>query len=223
MKNDKNSKTLKEKLISIREPQPGKGLPLDIAASLLILIFGTALGVFSKYIDGMPYDTTVLWQMIVARLDLGNVLSEMPIWLLMALLIAVFSRSPFKAALNVFLFFGGMCISYHICSVLLKGFDPGNYMLIWYGITLVSPLLGIICWYARGGSLVSVLLDIPILTVMSHYCFSVGPFYFYLHSTLNTLMFLVTVAALYKTPRQILISTAAGILLSILLSQFMVF
>jgi hypothetical protein len=210
-----NNRSLKAKLNKIREPRTGRSMLLDIGASFLILIFGIALGILSKYLDGMDFDHFNFLLSIAARLDLGNVLTEMAIWLVMALAISALSRSPLKAAINVFLFFGGMDISYHLSSVLIKGFDPGSYMLIWYGITLVSPILGIICWYARSDSLVSIIMDIAILTILSCYCFSVGRFYFYFRSSLYTLLFLIGAAALYKSPKQILIAGAIGILLSL--------
>ena len=218
-----NTSKLKTQLNKIRAPHPCRNLLLDIGASFLILVFGTALGILSKYLDGMDFDHFGFLLSIAARLDLGNVLTEMAIWLVMALAIAALSRSPLKAAINVFLFFGGMCISYHICSVILKGFDPGSYMLIWYGITLMSPILGIICWYARGDSLVSIILDIPILAILSCYCFSVGWFYFYFRNGLYTVLFLIGAAALYKSPKQIVIAAAAGIILSMLLGPMLPF
>ena len=140
-----SKRSLKARLNTIRTPRSGRSILTDIVASLLVLIFGIVLGILSKDLDGMDFDHFNFLLSIAARLDLGNVLTEMAIWLVMALAISALSRSPLKAAINVLLFFGGMCISYHIWSILFKGFDPGSYMLIWYGITLVSPILGIIC------------------------------------------------------------------------------
>ena len=216
-------KKLSERLKEIRRPEPGKGLLPDVGTSILVLIFGVGLGILSKYLDGMDFEHFNILLSIAARLDLGNVLTEMAIWLVMALAISALSRSPLKAAINVFLFFGGMCISYHIWSILYKGFDPGSYMLIWYGITLVSPILGIICWYVRSDSPVSIILDIPILTILACYCFSVGRFYFYFRSALYTILFLIGVLALYKSPKQILIAGVLGILLSLPLAPMLPF
>ena len=209
-----SKRSLKARLNTIRTPRSGRSILTDIVASLLVLIFGIVLGILSKDLDGMDFDHFNFLLSIAARLDLGNVLTEMAIWLVMALAISALSRSPLKAAINVLLFFGGMCISYHIWSILFKGFDPGSYMLIWYGITLVSPILGIICWYARGDSPVSIILDIPILTILACYCFSVGWFYFYFRSALYTILFLIGVLVLYKSPKQILIAGAISIILS---------
>ena len=66
-------------------------------------------------------------------------------WLLLALSIAVFSKTPVKAAVNTFLFFAGMCAAYHIYTVVFSGFNPMQYMMIWYGFTIISPLLAAVC------------------------------------------------------------------------------
>lgn len=216
----KNTK-LTNKLNKIREPRRARNRSHDILASIAIFAIGILLGIFAKYIDGMEFETFNWWQQIAARLDLGNLLTETGIWMVMALIIATLSRSSGKAAINVFLFFAGMCVSYHICSVIFKGFDPGNYMLIWYGITLVSPLLGIFCWYARSEAPAAIILDALIFMVLSVYCFSVGQFYFYLLGATHTLIFIAAVAALYKSPKQTAIAVPAGIVLSIVFSNFL--
>ena len=165
-----------EKLNDIRSPgQKSKKDKILCTASSLIA--GILLGVFSKWLDSIALDNNIWWHRIIERLDLGNFFSEMAVWLLIALAIAVFSSSALMAALNVFAFFAGMCAAYHLYSILFAGFNPSSYMVIWYAITLVSPVLAALCWYAKGKGTIPIFLDIGIMAVFTLSCFSLGFLY----------------------------------------------
>ena len=117
-----------EKLNDIRSPgQKSKKDKILCTASSLIA--GILLGVFSKWLDSIALDNNIWWHRIIERLDLGNFFSEMAIWLLISLAIAVFSSSASMAALNVFAFFAGMCAAYHLYSILFAGFNPSSSRL----------------------------------------------------------------------------------------------
>ena len=210
---------LKDKLKAIREPLELPPRKTRVMYSAGFALLGTVLGIFSKWLDNLAIDDSVWWQRIIGILDLGNVFSGMAVWLVIALAVAVFSRTAARAAVNVLLFFAGMCLSYHIWTLLFSGFDPGSYMLIWYAITLVSPLLAAACWYAKGTKPASIAISVLILAVLSIYCFSVGPVYFYFLNVINTLLFIAAAAILYKTPKQTAIIAAGGIVLSVILSS----
>ncbi len=184
----------------------------------LSLLFGAALGFFAKWLDDLALDSTIKWHRLIERLDLGNFFSELAVWLLLALMIAVFSRSAFQAAVRVFLFFAGMCAAYHWYTVAFSGFNPKAYMLLWYGITLASPLLAAVCWYAKGKHAVSIVLDCLIFAVFVLSCFSVGWLYVTPRGGLYVFVFLGAAAVLYRSPKQTLISLPAGFVLAILLS-----
>ena len=158
-----------EKLNAIREPRQAAGKNIFFYA-VGSLILGILLGIFSKWLDSLALDRTIWWHRMLERLDLGNFFSEMAVWLLLALVIAVFSSSAVTVALNVFAFFAGMCAAYHLYSILFAGFNPSSYMMIWYAITLVSPVLAVLCWYARGKGLLPILLDIGIMSVFTLSC-----------------------------------------------------
>ena len=170
--NNTKNKTaiLCEMLYNVRSPKKTEKKNV-IFATLSFLLIGIVLGLFAKWLDQLSLDDTIWWHRIAEKLDLGNFFSEPAVWLLAALLIAVFSRSAFRAAWNVFAFFAGMCAAYHAYTVLFSGFNPASYMLIWYGLTLLSPILAAFCWYARGAGPVPVLLDGAILAVFLLSCF----------------------------------------------------
>lgn len=205
---------MKAWLYKIRTPNRDIKLSLQITYSLLILLFGVALGVFSKWMDNMGINDAIWWQHILGIIDLRNVFSEFAIWLLIALAISVYSSSPLRAGLNVFLFFAGMCISYHLYTIVFAGFNPQRYMMIWYGFTLLSPALAFICWYGKGETIVSLIIDILILAVMISKCFAIGFLYFAVTRIINVIIFLGSAAILYSKPKQTVISLFGAFVLS---------
>ena len=79
-------------LNDIRSPVQ-KGEKAKILSAACSLIAGILLGIFSKWLDNIALDNSIWWHRIIERLDLGNFFSEMAVWLLIALAIAVFSSS----------------------------------------------------------------------------------------------------------------------------------
>ena len=212
---------MRETLAKIRKPKAITNKSKSIRNSVLIFVLGVVLGIIAKFLDNLALDSTIWWHNIVESLNLGVVLSEFAIWLLLALIISVFSYTPLKAAVNTFLFFGGMCVAYHVYTLIFSGFDPTGYMMIWYAITIVSPVLAVICWYGKGKGVVSTVIDCLILAVMAACCFSVGMFYFYPNGLLNALMFVASVIVLYSSPKQIGIAVAVGIVLSMMIRPYL--
>ena len=206
-----------EKLNDIRSPGQ-KSKKDKILCTAVSLIAGILLGIFSKWLDSIALDSSIWWHRIIERLDLGNFFSEIAIWLLIALAIAVFSSSALMAALNVFAFFAGMCTAYHLYSVLFAGFNPSAYMMIWYAITLISPVLAVLCWYAKGKGIIPILLDTGIMTVFFLSCFSLGFLYVDLRGILYLLVFIGAAAIIYRNPKQTAISLSAGFLMAFLLN-----
>ena len=180
---------------------------------------GILLGIFAKWLDNLALDSDIGWHRVIERLDLGNFFSDLAIWLLAALLISLMSSSALRAAANVFLFFAGMCAAYHIYTILFAGFNPASYMLIWYGITLVSPILAAACWYAGGEGPVSLALDTGIVAVFFLSCFGIGFIYFTFKGILYLLVFFWALALIYKNKKQMLIALPAGLVLAFVLAS----
>lgn len=207
-----------EKLNEIRTPveQDSKK---DLRFTALSFAVGILLGIFAKWLDNLALDSDIGWHRVIERFDLGNFFSDFAVWLLAALLIAMLSSSAFAAARSVFCFFAGMCAAYHVYTILFAGFNPMSYMLIWYGITLVSPLLAAAVWYAGGEGPVSLILDTGIVAVFFLACFRIGFIYFSFRGILYLLVFVWALALIYKNKRQILTALPAGLLLAFLLAS----
>lgn len=208
---------MKERLNRIRTPKQASWKK-TLLFTIIVFLGGAGLGFFQKWIESFALDDTIWWHRVIETLNLNNFFSELPIWLLLALIIAVFSYSPLRAALKVFVFFVAMCVSYHIGSIVFAGFNPSSYMMIWYAITIASPFLAVICWYAKGPGIVSIILDILIISVFTLTCFGIGFVYVTYKGILYLLVFIAAPVVLYKTPKQTLISLPAGFLLAYPLS-----
>ena len=189
-----------------------------IIHTMAILLSGIALGTFSKYLDctasnELPH--------VLEYLDVRNFLGRFAIWLLLALCIAVYSHSPVRAAINVFVLFAGVVASYYLYSQFVAGFFPKSYSLVWIGFTAISPLLAILCWHAKGKGKISLGISALIIAFLFNASFVYGWLYFGMRSILELITFLCGAAVLKResardTAMMIVTGIASAVLLHML-------
>ena len=205
---------MKKFLSKIRTPDMNMPFKNKVINTFLIFLLGIALGILSKWLDEFRDDGTILWEILNGILDLRNIFSEFGIWLFIAIAISVFSKTPLRACLNVFLFFVGMAVSYHLYTIYFCGFNPKTYMMIWYRITLLTPILAFVCWYAKGKNKISLVISSLILCVMFVTSFNIGIWYFDLKSIIDLIIFIGTIFVLYQNPKNSLLSLIISLILA---------
>lgn len=166
-----------------------------IRNTILIFILGIVLGVFSKFLDTVPSNELPI---VFEILDIRNFLGRFSFWTLMGLYVSIYSSSYRRASVNVFVFFVGMVTSYYAYSYFIAGFFPVSYALIWVVFTLISPILAIVCYYAKGNNTFSLLLSSMILAVLFNMTFVYGIFYFEMRSILELIVFICGFVALKR-------------------------
>ncbi|MDO5519551.1 MAG: hypothetical protein Q4G58_03555 [bacterium] len=188
--------------------------------SLFILLLGICLGIASKYIDTTASNQFPAW---FNTLGFNDVFDRFCIWILLAVSISIYSRSPIRAAINTFLFFTGMVASYYVYCNYVAGFFPRSYAMIWVGFTIVSPVLAIFCWYAKGTGKIAFLLSAGIFAILFNMTFSYGLGYFDLNYPIEAVFVFIGILVLHKSLKQTGAMIGVGIIIAAILNMVMPF
>lgn len=181
-----------------------------------VMLFGIALGIISKYLDCSPSNGLPF---VIELLDFTNFFGRLAVWVFLAVCISVYSVSPGRAAVNVFLFFVGMLASYYTYSKFIAGFFPLRYAMVWGGFTVISPLLAFICWYAKGSGKISLAVSAVIIAVLFNMTFVYGWIYFDIRSVLELAVFICGVIVLRReSVKGIVVMIAVGITIAIVIN-----
>ena len=119
---------------------------------ILLFIFGAVLGVVSKLLD-------------IHTSNLGDIFSQMSIWILLGTLIAIFSKTKGKAALNVFVFCIGMLITYYITAELTNSVYGMTFIYGWAAFSVCSPVFAILTWMTKEKGVLGKIISFGILVV----------------------------------------------------------
>ena len=107
----------------------------------VMLAAGLLLGVGSRLLD-------------IYTQNLGNIFSQMAVWILMGTLIAVYSPTPRRAMANILPFCLGMLATYYAAAALTDGVYSRTVIAGWTAFAFCSPAkilmkIGVKCYNAR--------------------------------------------------------------------------
>lgn len=123
-----------------------------ICAPILLFLSGAVLGIVSKLLD-------------LYTSNLGNIFSQMSIWILLGSLIAIFSKTKGRAALNVFVFCVGMLITYYITAEVTSSVYGMTFIYGWAAFSLCSPIFAWFTWMTKEKGVFPKVVSIGILLV----------------------------------------------------------
>lgn len=121
--------------------------------AVCFLVAGLAIGVASKWLD-------------VNTQNLGNLFSQLSVWILLGTVIAVFSSTPWRAAIYEFLFSAGMLAAYYTAAALWQLDYSPAFIFGWSVFCLFSPVFAWLAWYAGGRGIFAKIIGVGILLVM---------------------------------------------------------
>lgn len=117
-----------------------------------MFLIGLILGIVSRLLD-------------IYTQNLGNIFSQMAIWILFGVLISIYSSSKKKAMLNIFPFCIGMLITYYFVAFITKGFYSNTFIIAWTIFAFCSPILAYFTWMTKQKGIFPKIISIGIILV----------------------------------------------------------
>lgn len=117
-----------------------------------MLILGLILGIISRLLD--MYTT-----------NLGNIFSQMAIWILFGVLISTFSETKKRAMMNIFPFCIGMLLTYYLVAFVTRGSYSNIFIVGWTVFAFCSPLLAFFAWMTKEKGVLPKIISVGIISV----------------------------------------------------------
>lgn len=117
-----------------------------------MLIVGLVLGALSRVLD-------------IYTQNLGNIFSQMAVWILLGTLIAIYSETKKKAMINILPFCIGMLITYYAVAIISHGVYSNDFIIGWTVFALASPVMAFFAWMTKEKGILPKIISIGIVTV----------------------------------------------------------
>lgn len=203
---------IKSFLEQIRKPQNNTSLNKQITETAGIILFGFALGVLQKWMDGAPVNAFLV---VMQQFDVGNYFGRLAIWILLATIISVYAKSPLRAAINTFFFFISMLAGYYLYCNYILGFLPRTYMMMWIVIAFASFFMAYICWYAKGEGIIAIFISSMIMGVLLAQAFNLNITQgFYIYHFLEVFTWIIGVILLRRKPKEYAIEIGLSVVIA---------
>ncbi|MBT9702020.1 hypothetical protein GPK75_13410 [[Eubacterium] rectale] len=196
----------------VRTPKKDMSLKIQIMVTIGIIMFGFALGVFQKWMDGSANN---LLPLLLQQLDIGNYFGRLAIWILLATVISVYSKSPLRASINTFSFFISMLMGYYLYCNYVLGFLPKTYMMIWVVIAFATFFIAYICWYAKGKGIIAIIISGTIIGVLFAQAFNLTQG-FYIYDLMEVITWITSIIILYRNPKELAAELGLSVVIAFL-------
>lgn len=97
--------------------------------------------------------------------NLGEIFSQMAIWILLGTLISIYSKTKKMAMMNIFPFCIGMLITYYIVAIITHGVYSRSFIIGWTIFALCSPIFAFFTWMAKEKGIIPKIISIGIIIV----------------------------------------------------------
>lgn len=176
-------------------------VPKQIMTTFFALLFGGAMEILAKFFDLNELPSFLDW------LDLPDFFNRCAVWIFIAVCLAVFSKSPLKAGINVFAFFVGMLVGYYVWTRIFAGFYPDMpYLMRWMILAVVSPFLAFLCWYARGRGALAIGISSVLIAVFCCFAFNLNFSDFRILYIPEFVLWLASIGILFRDVKQSIFS-----------------
>lgn len=117
-----------------------------------MFVIGLLLGIASRLLD-------------IYTQNLGNIFSQMAIWILFGVLISIYSSSKKKAMLNILPFCIGMLITYYVVAAITNGVYSKIFIIGWTLFALCSPIFAYFTWTTKEKGVFPKVISVAIILV----------------------------------------------------------
>lgn len=117
-----------------------------------MLCFGLIIGIIARLLD-------------IYTTNMGEIFSQMAIWILMGTLISIYSKTAKKAILNVLPFCLGMLLTYYVVAALSHGVYSKNFIIGWTVFALCSPVMAYFAWLTKENGIFPKIVSVGIVAV----------------------------------------------------------